>query len=44
VQELQHKIFEHDVRVLQPTLKGYMKAHPFCCVEECAAIDGSSEM
>jgi hypothetical protein len=38
------KIFEHDVRVLQSTLKGYMKAHPFHCVEEFAAIGGLSEM
>jgi ABC-type maltose transport system permease subunit len=37
-------MFQHYVRVLQPTLKGYIKTHPFHCVEEFAAIDGSSEM
>ena len=34
------KIFKHDIRVLQPTLKGYLQAHPFYCVVEFASIDG----
>jgi hypothetical protein len=34
------KIFKHDIRVLQPTLKGYLHSHPFYCVVEFASIDG----
>lgn len=34
------KIFKCDIRVLQPTLKGYLQAHPFYCVVEFASIDG----
>jgi len=33
------KIFKHDIRVLQPTLKGYLQAHPFYCLVEFASID-----
>jgi hypothetical protein len=33
------KIFKHDIRVLQPTLKGYLQAHPFYYVVEFASID-----
>jgi hypothetical protein len=34
------KILKHDIRVLQPALKGYLQAYLFYCVVEFASIDG----
>ena len=34
------EILKHDIRVLQPTLKGYLQTHPFYCLVEFASIDG----